>query len=384
MPIKLGVVFGSRSVEHEVSIITACQLMAAADPARYTVVPLYIDKLGRWWTGDVLQDIATYKELDLTDPQKKLDTKIKSIIFSPDPTQDHGVDVVLSCLHGGMGEDGTISGLMALANLPFAAPNVVAAAAAIDKVLTKHIAAGAKIPVTPYIWFTREQWQTDPSDILSKAEKLEFPVFVKPATLGSSIGVTKVSKPGKALQDAVDLAASFDGRLIIEQGAHDCIEVNISVTRTSAGTQTSLTEQPITNTEFLTYAEKYEKGGGQKSAKGMASLSRRIPAPIAASLVTKIENTARQIWDLIGASGVARIDFFADPSSEQFYLGEVNAPPGSMAYYLWEPTGLTYPQLIDRLVEEAQTRHAATQQLMDSVPSNILSKQSSSRLGFKA
>lgn len=391
---RLGVVFGSRSVEHEVSIISACQLMAAADPQKFQVVPLYIDKRGRWWTGQVLTDIATYKDLDLSAPESdsNLASQISPVNFSPDPTQDHGVDVVISALHGGMGEDGTISGLMALANIPFAAPHVVAAGAAIDKIVTKHLCQAANIPVTPYIWFTREQWQADRSQCIEQAQKLQFPLFVKPAALGSSVGVSRVTTV-QELEAAVELAATFDTRLIIEQGAHDCIEVNISVLQTADGPRTSVTEQPIKSADFLSYEDKYgggasstsssassngSKSGASKASKGMASLSRRIPAPIAPTLTEKIEAAAKKIWTLIDGSGVARIDFFANPSTEEFFLGELNMPPGSLAFYLWEKTNVPYTEMIDLMVEAALARAAQQAQLSTTFESNILANQVSS------
>lgn len=371
---RLGILFGSRSVEHEVSIITATQLMRSVDERRYQVVPLYVDKRGRWWTGEDLRYMETFQELNLQAPEEDL-PDIVPITFDPDPTVDHGVDVVIFCSHGGHGEDGTMAGLMELANIPYAAPGVVAAGVAIDKILTKHVAQAANIPVTPYVWFTRQQWQEDRKGTLQRVMQLEGPWFVKPATLGSSVGVSRAADE-KELRDAIDLAAEFDARLIVEEAARDCIEVNVSVTGTLGQYRVSTTEQPIQTDEFLSYADKYERGGGKKGAtKGMAGLSRRIPAPITATLSSQIQSYAEKFWDVIGGKGVARIDFFANPSTEEVFLGEVNAPPGSMSFYLWEATELPYDELIDELVEQAQAAHAEKMAGMQSIESNIL-KQS--------
>lgn len=371
-PVKLGVVFGSRSVEHEVSIITATQLMRSVDRTQYELVPLYIDKQGRWWTGDALADIATFQTLDLENPQHP---DIQPLTFAPDPTQDHGIDVAIFCLHGGHGEDGTMAGLFELANIPYAGLGVVGAAVAIDKIITKHVCETAGFPVTPYVWFSRTEWEAKKSTYLDQIHDLQAPWFVKPATLGSSVGVTRVDSPDKLIE-AIELALSFDARVIVEQGAHDCIEVNVSVIGTGGEYETSVTEQPIATDEFLSYTDKYARGGGKKGgSKGMASLSRRIPAPISPQLSEKIQDVARQLWHLVDGCGVARIDFFADPSSEEIFVGELNAPPGSMAFYLWEATGKSYPALIDHLVEQAQRRHQEKTRHMHSIPSNILQLQ---------
>lgn len=373
-PLRLGVVFGSRSVEHEVSIITACQMMKSVDRSRYQLVPLYIDKQGRWWTGERLSNIKTFQNLDLQNPQEQL-SDVTAVEFSPDPTKDHGIDVAIFCLHGGFGEDGTMAGLFELANIPYAAPGVVAAAVAIDKLITKHVAHSAGISIVNYRWFTRQDWAKDAAAQLANLQELRYPLFVKPASLGSSVGVTRVNTE-KTLRDAIELALSFDTRILVEEGAQDCIEVNVAITGTEGMYEVSQTEQPIQTDEFLSYADKYERGGGKKAAKGMASLSRRIPAPISPSLSEKIQNAARQMWHLIDGTGVARIDFFANPSTEEFYLGEINCPPGSMAFYLWEASGKPYPQLVDDLVAQAQKRATTKKELMHSISSNILQKQS--------
>lgn len=365
---RLGVVFGSRSVEHEVSIITATQLMKHVDTDRYQIVPLYIDKRGRWWTGDSLRLAETFQKLDLQNPQTEGITPVE---FSPDPTKDHAVDAVIFCVHGGHGEDGTLAGLMELADIPYAAPGVVAAAVAIDKIITKHAAEAANIPTTQYTWFTRSEWRQARQEKISQTDGLRYPLFVKPATLGSSVGVAKVESPDD-LPEAIDLAAEFDERIIVEEMARDCIEVNVSVIGSGDSARVSITEQPVKTDEFLSYADKYERGG--KKTGGMAGLSRRIPAPISPDLAEKIQQTALKFWRLIGGAGVARIDFFADPSTEEIFLGEVNAPPGSMAFYLWENTEIPYPQLVDFLVHEAVERHEKKQSLMHSIESNILKR----------
>jgi D-alanine-D-alanine ligase len=368
--LRLGVVFGSRSVEHEVSVITATQLMRSVDRARYELVPLYIDKRGKWWTGESLTQIKTFQNLNLENPSG--DDR-KEITFSPDPTVDHGVDVIIICNHGGHGEDGTLAGLFELANIPYAAPGVVGAAVAIDKLITKLALSQAGFPVTKFSWLTASDWKQDETGQLKRLTKeLKFPLFVKPATLGSSVGITRV-KDEAALKKALKFAAEFDDRLVVEEEAKDCIEVNVSVVGGPDDAETSITEQPVRSEDFLTYADKYERGG--KKSGGMAGLSRRIPAPISPDLSEKLQTAAKDIWKIIGGLGVARIDFFANPSTEEIFLGEINCPPGSMAFYLWEATGVTYPHLIEKLIEAAQSRQQKKDSRVQSIEVNILQKQ---------
>ena len=381
---RLGVIFGSRSVEHEVSIITATQLMRHAS-AQYDVVPLCIDKQGRWWTGDSLRDMKTFQVLDLQNPAGE-DRRQVSLLPYPQTgknVQDdiHDlIDVALFCVHGAYSEDGTLAGLMELTGIPYVGPGVVAAAIAIDKVMTKHVMEGAGLPVTNYGWFTTADWQNGQEEVLHEISHLQYPLFVKPASLGSSVGVTKVTQADK-LQAAIELATQFDTRIIVEEAVPaDAIEVNISVLGTADDCEASVSEQPIQTDEFLSYADKYERGGkkngeGGKGSKGMAGLSRRIPAPIAPSLQETLQDAACYIWKLIDGFGVARIDFFANPSTEEFWIGEINTPPGSMAYYLWEASGLSYEKLVDRLVELAQQRFASRQGLFTSIESNILKQK---------
>jgi len=372
---KLGVVFGSRSVEHEVSIITAVQMMKQVPREEFAVVPLYVDKKGSWWTGSALENIEFFKTLDLQNPQESAGDALERVSFSPDPTVDHGIDVAIFCTHGGHGEDGTLAGLFELADIPYAAPGVPAAGVAIDKLLFKHVMQAAGLPVTPYVWMSRHEWQSARKEMVERVENsLKYPLFVKPVTLGSSVGVTRAADE-RELKIALDLAAEFDTRLLVEEAARECIEVNVSVIGGEENIQVSTTEQPLQTDEYLSYADKYERGGKKAGgAKGMASLSRRIPAPITPDLTESIRAATQKIWRLLGGKGVARIDFFANLSTDEFWVGEVNAPPGSLAFYLWEASGKTYAELITDIVAHAESVHAEKHELMHSIPSNILQK----------
>ncbi len=368
---RLGVIFGSRSVEHEVSIITACQLMKNASTKNYTVVPLYIDKQGKWWSGDRAMTIAGFKGQDLDNP-----TGFEAVDFSPDPSRDHGIDVAIICTHGTHGEDGSIQGLLELAGIPYQGPGVVGSALCMDKILTKHVLRASGIPVVPFQWCTKDEWNQDSQTVVSRLldtkqtepHRLSFPLFVKPANLGSSVGISKATDQ-LSLEAAIEVAFQFDRRVLIEQGKEDIKEINVSVlgfTELIASTP----EEPVSSGELLSYSDKYEQGG--KKTGGMASLHRRIPAPIPMSLTKIIQETAINACRSLDVSGVVRIDFLVNPGTGEYWLNELNTIPGSMSFYLWEASGVTYPELIDRLVAIALERQASMETMVTSIATPII------------
>lgn len=375
--IRLGVIFGSRSVEHEVSVITAVQLMKHVDRSKYDVVPIYVDKKGRWLTGPQLEKIESYANLELVyknasypllaSAEKELASRE---LANPSATLQ-SIEVAIICCHGTMGEDGTIQGLLELAGIPYQGPGVLGSAACMDKIVTKQVLQSSNLPVLPYRWFTAQDWKENSKAVLEDLKTLRYPLFVKPANMGSSVGIEKATDE-KSLKHAIEVALSFDRRVLVDQGAGDCIEVNASV----LGFQTpkvSVLEQPIKTDEILSYADKYERGGGKKG--GMASLARRIPAPISSTLTKKIQDAAKQVFKTLDCSGVVRIDFFANPTTEKFWVNEVNTVPGSMSFYLWQETHLPYTKLIDELVNTAMERKKAQEKFIRSIATNILAKQ---------
>lgn len=367
---RLGIIFGSRSVEHEVSIITACQLIKNMDMEKFIPVPLYIDKAGKWWTGEAAGKIESYKGQDLTNP-----VGFKEYHFAPVPGIEHGVDVALVCCHGTLGEDGTVQGLLELADIPYQGPGVVGSAVSMDKIITKQLLLASGFSVANFQWFTKHMWVTDKQIVIERlldsnnqgSMKLSFPLFVKPANLGSSVGISKAKNEAE-LKQAIEIALSFDRRVLVEQGLEQVMEVNVSV----LGFEdliTSVPEQPVASGEILSYADKYE--GGNKKAGGMASLKRRIPAPIPKSLTQKLQMAAVEVARICDSSGVIRIDFFVNPETEEIWVGELNTIPGSMAFYLWEASGISYRDLINRLVEIAierkQVQHNYTRSISTSI-----------------
>ena len=384
--IQLGVIYGSRSCEREVAIISALQLMNAVDRERYDVIPVYIDEKGVWYTGDPLRDISTYKSFD---PQKAGITRV-----FPDLTSGSGalmtikppkglfqhetiavaarVEVYIVVMHGLHGEDGTLQGLLELANLPYTSCGVAGSAIGMDKIMMKQFFQGANLPVLPGLWFTQASWSVDTDAAQQKIEsELGYPVFVKPANLGSSIGVRRADSR-EELIEAMELAFSYDRRVLVEKGLDRPLELNCSVLGYDQDVSPSPIEMPVVDAgeDMLDFFEKYLRGGG---SKGMASLQRILPAPIDNDLRDRIQKLACDIFKMLDCKGVVRVDFMCDRKTGDLYITEINTIPGSMAFYLWENAGLRYSKLIDRLVEYAKLAHEDKNSRKYAFTSNILS-----------
>lgn len=390
--IQLGVMFGSRSCEHEVSIISAVQLMRAADRELYDVIPIYISKRGEWFTGDALFEISAYTPFD---ESRKGVVRVNLDITSGSGAltrMEHGkgllgkdrevivarLDCVIPVFHGMHGEDGTIQGLLELCNIPYASSGVGASAMGMDKVYMKQYFRGAGFPVLPSTWFLRRAWEEDPKAVMDRIEQeLPYPVFVKPASLGSSIGVTR-AKDRAALEESLKLAFEFDRKVLVEKGLEDPLELNCSVLGYDGKAQASEIEMPVSGGDLLTFMDKYMAGG---STKGMASLKRVLPAPIEPELRDKIRALSMEIFNDMDCKGVVRIDYMYDAASDGLYITEINTIPGSLAFYLWEACGMPYSRLIDEMVRCAMEAQKDKDDSNYAYSSDILSNIS---LGGKA
>ena len=390
--IQLGVMFGSRSCEHEVSIISAVQLMRAADRELYDVIPIYISKRGEWFTGDALFEISAYTPFD---ESRKGVVRVNLDITSGSGAltrMEHGrgllgkdrevivarLDCVIPVFHGMHGEDGTIQGLLELCNIPYASSGVGASAMGMDKVYMKQYFRGAGFPVLPSCWFLRRAWEEDPKAVMDRIEQeLPYPVFVKPASLGSSIGVTR-AKDRAALEESLKLAFEFDRKVLVEKGLENPLELNCSVLGYAGKTQASEIEMPVSGGDLLTFMDKYMAGG---STKGMASLKRVLPAPIEPELRDKIRALSMEIFNDMDCKGVVRIDYMYDAASDGLYITEINTIPGSLAFYLWEACGMPYSRLIDEMVRCAMEAQKDKDDSNYAYSSDILSNIS---LGGKA
>ncbi len=390
---QLGVIFGSRTCEHEVSIISALQLMRAADRQNYDVIPIYISKKGEWFSGDPLFEIATYcpfdenrkdvlrVQLDLTAGSGALTTvePAKGLLGHERTRLVARLDCVIPVMHGMHGEDGTLQGLLEMCNIPYASSGVGASAIGMDKALMKQFFVGGGFPVLPSRWFLRSGWEEDAEKVISDVEQaLPYPVFVKPAMLGSSIGVSKATDRD-SLREALDLAFEFDRKVLVEKGLNEPLELNCSVLGFDGEAKASEIEMPISGGDLLTFMDKYLQGSN--SAKGMASLKRVLPAPIEPELRDRIQRLALDVFRSMDCKGVVRIDYMFDPASGELYITEINTIPGSMAFYLWEATALPYSMLIDKLVGYALKAQEEKNNSNFAFTSDILSNL---KLGGKA
>lgn len=361
------VVYGGVSPEHEVAIVTALQVMNALRKANFTVAPVYIGKQGNWFLGgEEYFKPETYKDLLRTErlgkrvilsPDRNYGLLTKGFLgFGPARTQP---DVIFPVIHGKSGEDGTLQGLFELANLPYVGCGVTASAVKIDKYLAKKIAAGLGIKVLADQLVVRGE--------KTKLSKMTYPLFVKPVGLGSSIGLTRVEDEN-GLADALEVAFCYDDRAMLEEAIEEPEEVNISVIGNNPY-QLSVTEQPLASGEILSFADKYTSAGGK--SQGMASARRYIPAKVDAKIIKQVEAGALKFFRAIGGKGIARVDFMVDKKGA-VYFNEINTLPGSLAYYLWEKSGLSFPKLVTKLVELALADFTQKQELITTFESNIL------------
>jgi D-alanine-D-alanine ligase len=391
----VAVLFGGRSGEHEVSVITAHQVMDALGVAGYDVLPIYITKDGSWFAGKPLKDLDRYSRDDFN-PAAMVD--VHRVSLSPDrsirelvvhPAAKGGffskkprlwADVFFPAIHGTFGEDGTLQGLFELADVPYVGPGVLSSAVAMDKVATKAVCRDAGIPVLSCTTFGRNEWQRDERGAIDNAESQGFyPLIVKPVSLGSSIGVKRCENRDD-LKAAVEAALVLDERVLVEKALDDFFEINCSVLGLPA--RASVCEQPVPRSSLLSFEDKYKRGGGTKGkasggtkGSGMASLDRIIPAPISEELAARIQYLAIKAFQVTQSSGVARIDFLVDKSTESVYLNELNNPPGSFAFYLWEKTNLSFDGLVTELVKIAQRRHEERRKTLFSFEANLLRKK---------
>lgn len=384
--IRLGVLFGGSSCEHEVSIVSALQLMSRANPFRYEVCPVYITRQGQWYAGGALWRMETFLNFD---PRKSGLVRVY-----PDVTADSGtlvsvsrglpftgekrhvyarLDCVIPVFHGGMGENGSIQGLLELMNLPYAMTGVAGSAIGMDKVMMKAFFRGHGFPVLPDLAFARRVFEKKPEAAVAQVEKeLHYPVFVKPANLGSSIGVSRADN-SRQLLDALLLAFTLDRRVLVEKGLVQPVEVNCSVLGDESQALPSVVEMPVKlqTEKMLTFEGKYLSNSEQS---GMAALGRQIPAPIGETLTQQVQQLSVQIFKALDCRGVVRVDYMLEPGSNKLYITEINTIPGSLSFYLWDKTGesMNYTQLIDRLVSLAFEAHAEKQRSETAYASDII------------
>lgn len=355
--IKVGVIFGGRSGEHEVSLMSARSVMAALDPARYEVVPIGITKGGQWLAGDPLRALtdgpagAGQPATLLPAPQEatallQMATDANQAVTLSAVTT---LDVVIPVLHGTYGEDGTVQGLLELAGVPYVGAGVVGSAVGMDKAIFKYVMEANGLPVLPWRLVLRSDWRTRPGDILDELEAhLSYPVFTKPANLGSSVGIQKC--PGReALAAGLEDAARYDRRIVVEQGAN-IRELEVSVLGNDRPLA-SVVGEIRPRRDFYDYVAKYISDDSELL----------IPAPLDPDLAERVRTLAVQAYQAIDCAGLGRVDMMLDVDTGRLYINEINTIPGftriSMYPKLWEASGIGYSQLLDRLIELALARY---------------------------
>ncbi len=377
----IGVFFGGRSVEHEISVISALQAIAAMD--RYKVVPVYLSKSGEWFTGNVLLDSANYKDLDL------LEKRATRVFMKPEFGSRNlytktlfGVrtvaelDVAFPVFHGTNGEDGSFQGLMELIGIPYVGPGVLSSALGMDKIAMKMTLRECGLPVLDWVWFTDREFSAKRDAIVENIERtIGYPAIVKPANLGSSVGISRALDRGQ-LVEAVAEASRYSSRILVERMVEPLREINCSVRGSADDCSASVCEEPLRSGEILSYADKYLSGskdskmggkmggkasaapkmGGAKVSGGMSSTKRQIPADLPAGLSDEIRRLACETFRVLGCEGIARIDFILD--GETVWVNEINTIPGSLSFYLWEATGVGFDKLLDDAIAGALRRQS--------------------------
>ena len=378
MKIKVGVIFGGETVEHEVSIISALQAINNIDKEKYEVVPIYISKDRTWYTGEDLLEIENYKDIE------SLKTDCKEVVLTNRGNKFYlitlntifkskiEIDVAFPIVHGNNVEDGSLQGYLETINIPYVGCGVLGASIGQDKVVMKQVFSSCNIPVVDYTWFYDSEYLNNKEEVVNNINKIGYPVVIKPACLGSSVGIS-VAKNEEELDEKIMDAIKYDSKIVIEKAVENLVEVNCSVYGNYEEQYASLIEEVTSSNDILTYKDKYlgDKKGGK--SKGMASASRIIPANISDDLTKQIQELSKKVYKTLNLGGVCRIDYLINSKTNEVFVNEPNTIPGSLSFYLWEPTGLKYSQLLDELIKIAVKSYKAKNKKTRSFDTNILS-----------
>ena len=406
--IKVGVFFGGKSVEHEVSVITMHQAIDSLNPEKYEVVPIYIAKDGIMYTGDDLLDLYSFRDMDVLLKRCYKVAVVKTenevqVVRCPATLFGkyviNTIDVAFPIVHGTNCEDGTLAGFLNLLDLPYVGPDIMGSSIGMDKIMQKKVLRGSGLPVVDFVDFYAMDYIKDEEKILKEIEeKLEYPVIVKPGNLGSSVGIKKADNKAE-LEEAIDFAMEFADRVIIEQAVTDLKEINCAVIGNLSDSETSICEEPIFTDEILSYADKYigdgktkggtiggEKAGAVKTA-GMKSggktsgssdgnfTNKKIPADISKEKSEEIQELTKAAFKTLGCSGFSRVDFLMDNKTGKVYINEINTIPGALSFYLWEASGKSFEEKLDQAIDIALKRYRERQSLTFSYDQNILAMQ---------
>lgn len=388
MKTRVAVMFGGKSVEHEVSIISGIQAMLNMDQEKYEVIPVYIDKTNEMYIGEEIGKIEAYRDIKslLAASQRVILIKEGSgAVLMPYPQKRFGgkkpveIDVVFPIVHGTNVEDGALQGYLKTVGVPFVGCDVTASAVGMDKYVTKMILKDHDVPVLDCKCFTTSDYADIDSIVTQIEESIGYPAIVKPLNLGSSVGIS-VANDRVELIRSIDEAFTYARKILIEHAIIRLREINCSVLGDENDAVASECEEPLHSKEILSYEDKYLGNSKNGASKGMAGVSRKIPAALSSERREEIRNMAVRSFKALGCNGVARIDFMIDEETDRLYFNEINTIPGSLAFYLWEPVGVPYKELLDRMIQLALKRRREEDALTFSFDTNILNQNSLSGL----
>jgi len=372
----VAVFFGGKSAEHDVSIITGHTpiIQSLLATGEYEVYPVYIARDGSWYSSQAMNDLAYFKDglEEKLSKEKKVRIDVNdglTLVWPGLREKKVSIDIAFPAMHGTYGEDGSLMGVLRMAGVPIVGCDLSASAVAMDKVLTKQVMEAEGVLVSPYVWFTKYQWETKRDDYLREIEKLDYPLFVKPVHLGSSIAISKVRDAGE-LKNAIEVALHYDDKVLVEEGVENLIEVTLPIMGNDKLTFGAI-ERPLNNTDFFDFSDKYLGGG---KGQGVNTEYSEIPAKISDELSKKVLALGEKTYRTLGCSGIARIDFLIDSETEKIYVNEVNTLPGSLYHHNWKKTGVSGVELVTRLIQLAEERFSAQKDTTFAFESDILQK----------
>lgn len=407
MKIKVGVFFGGKSVEHEISVITMNQAINSLDPEKYEIVPIYISKTGEMYTGDDLLDLYSFRDMEVLLKRCYRVSVIRNgkqvqVVRTPSPVIGkrvlNTIDVAFPIVHGTNCEDGTVAGFLNLLDLPYVGPDIMASAIGMDKILQKKVLRESGIPVVDYVPFYAMDYIKDEEPILKEIEeKLEYPVIVKPGNLGSSVGIKKASNKAE-LEEAIEFSMEFADRIIVEQAVTDLKEINCAVLGNLSDSEVSVCEEPLFTDEILSYTDKYigdgktkggtiaggkvaggkfagAKGGAKSGNSSNSFANKKIPADLTKEQEEEVKKLTKEVFKTLGCSGFARVDFLVDNKTGKIYANEINTIPGALSFYLWEATGKSFEEQLNKAIDIALKRYKERENLTFSYDQNILAMQ---------
>lgn len=380
----IGVFFGSRNSEHEVSIITGQLIISELRKLGYHVVPIYIDKKGQWFCNPLLGSLKFFTEGNLEEKLGRLKTgalsnaRERQLVLKEEGMfgKNEVIDIAFPAFHGINGEDGTVQGIFELANIPYVGCGVASSALTMDKVFTKLLFKSASIPTAPFVYFTSDEWKKDKNAIMQNIQKLQWPIFVKPARLGSSIGIAKVREE-KDLENACEVALHYDTKVIVEESVENLMDITCAVLGNDEPIA-SLIQESLFAGEHFSYSDKYLEEGGVQL--GNAENKIVIPARLSEEHTKEVRDLAVKIFKLADCTGIARVDFLYDKQADKVYANEINTLPGTLYHHLWKASGIEIGTLLEKLLVLAKEQHTKKNAITMTFKSDLLSFANSVKL----